>query len=149
MCLLQSALRGLARLRRAPIDPRHRDGRRAERQALRLLRAQGLTLVARNVRNRWGELDLVMREGPVLVVVEVRWRASTAAGGAAASIGPAKQARLWRCAECWLAGQAPPAPAARFDVVLFEAGQVRWLRDALPPPIHIASQRLHGRQRSR
>ncbi|MFQ1062627.1 YraN family protein [Bordetella trematum] len=149
MCLLKSALRNLARLRPAPADPRHRDGRRAEREALRLLRAQGLALVARNVRNRWGELDLIMRDGPVLVVVEVRWRAGTAAGGAAASIGPAKQARLWRCTQRWLAGLPWPPPTVRFDVVLFEAGRPCWLRDALQPPVHIASQHLHGRRRSR
>lgn len=156
MCRLQRRLQDLrqhlrqcllwiagGRWARPPPDPRHVAGRRAEDQALRLLRAHGLKLMARNVRNRHGELDLIMQDASAWIVVEVRWRTSRAFGGAAASIGPAKQARLVRCTQCWLAGCGQPARPVRFDVVLFEAGQARWLRDAMQVdasqrPAHIA-----------
>lgn len=126
-------------------DPRHLRGRRAETAALRLLRGHGLRLLARNVRNRHGELDLVMRDGPLLVVVEVRWRGSTACGGAAASIGAAKQARLARAAALWQIQAGRAGQALRFDVLAFEAGRPRWLRDAFQPDIQ--SQPLRPRRR--
>ncbi|MFU1997373.1 YraN family protein [Bordetella avium] len=139
--LLDFLRRGLIRP-----DPRHAQGKRAEAQGLRLLRAQGLRLLA---RNRHGELDLIMLDGEVLVVVEVRWRSGSAFGGAAASIGPAKQARLARAAACWLAGSEHAGRRLRFDVLAFEAGQARWLRGAFEPPAYIASQALRARGRRR
>lgn len=129
---------------RATVDPQRPAPRRSPRQrigdghedaALRLLRAAGLVLLARNLGCRAGEIDLVMRDGDVLVFVEVRSRQGDAYGGAAASIGRDKQARLARAAAHWLPTLAMrhwhgATPAARFDAVLFDGGQVRWLRAA-------------------
>ncbi len=115
--------------------PRQRIGDGHEDAALRLLRAAGLVLLARNLGCRAGEIDLVMRDGDVLVFVEVRARQGGAYGGAAASIDRAKQARLARAAAHWLPTLAlrhwhGATPAARFDAVVFDGGQVRWLRAA-------------------
>ncbi|CAB3676059.1 hypothetical protein LMG3458_01359 [Achromobacter deleyi] len=116
-------------------SPRQRTGDGHEDAALRLLLAGGLALLARNLACRAGEIDLAMREGDILVFVEVRSRQAGAFGGAAASIDRAKQARLARAAAHWLPeltrrhwGGTPPA--VRFDAVLFEGGQVQWLRAA-------------------
>jgi len=65
---------------------RQADGARAEELAARHLEQHGLAIVARNVRNRFGEIDIVARDGAVLVFVEVRLRRSGAYGGAAGSI---------------------------------------------------------------
>ena len=116
-------------------SPRQRIGDGHEDAALRLLRAAGLVLLARNLGCRAGEIDLVMRDGDVLVFVEVRARQSGAYGGAAASIGRDKQARLARAAAHWLPTLARrhwqgATPAARFDAVVFDGGQARWLRAA-------------------
>ena len=70
-----------------------------------------------------------MRDGPTLVFVEVRRRASTAYGGAAASIGAIKQRRIVFAARHFLL-RWPAPPPCRFDVVAIDAGQVRWLRAA-------------------
>jgi len=113
-------------------SPAQRTGDRAERQALAHLRAAGLVLVARNVACRAGEIDLVMRDGPVLVFVEVRARAQARYGGAAASVGPAKQLRLARAAAHFLRARwKGPLPPCRFDVLAFEADTPpRWIRHA-------------------
>ena len=55
---------------------------------------QGLTIVGRNFRTRFGEIDLIARDGRTLVFVEVRMRTSRAFGGAIESITAAKRARL-------------------------------------------------------
>ena len=71
-----------ARRRALSAAPRHA-GARAEALAARVPRcAQGLTIVARNFRTRFGEIDLIARDGSTLVFVEVRMRRSRGFGGA-------------------------------------------------------------------
>lgn len=110
-------------------------GHAAETLACRYLEDRGLTLVARNVRSRFGEIDLVMRERETLVFVEVRRRASERFGGAAETVGARKQQRLRATAEVYL--QSHPQQSqkpCRFDIVAITdhgAGQrIDWLRDA-------------------
>jgi putative endonuclease len=111
-------------------------GDAAEAQALTYLQGQGLTLLARNYRvalgpsRRAGEVDLIMRERDGTVVfVEVRARASTGRGGAAASVTVAKQRRVMRAARHYLQGWAS-LPPCRFDVIAIDAGALAWLRAA-------------------
>ena len=110
--------------------PRQQTGDAGEDAALAYLCGQGLQLVERNFRCRGGEIDLVMREGATVVFVEVRARASSSHGGAAASITPAKQRRLILAAQTWLQGQ-PGTPPCRFDVVTLDSGRMQWLRNAI------------------
>jgi putative endonuclease len=102
-------------------------GRIAEERALAYLQQQGLQLVARNARSRGGEIDLVMRDGSVLVFIEVRQRSSARFGGAAASINAAKRARLWRTAQVFLQ-RCAPLPPCRFDAVCIDGTALTWLR---------------------
>src|SRR6185312_14136596 len=69
-------------------------GRAAEAIAARFLVSHGLEIVMHNFRRRLGEIDLVAREGPVLVIVEVRTRSTQKYGGAAASVDWRKRARI-------------------------------------------------------
>jgi len=104
-------------------------GAQAEQQAARYLQQQGLKPVAQNYRSRFGEIDLIMRDGATLVFVEVRLRRSANFGGAAASIDAHKQQRLIRTAQQYLAGLAH-IPPCRFDAVLMDDSGVQWLRNA-------------------
>ena len=105
-------------------------GRHAEDRALAYLQQRGLQLVTRNYSCRCGEIDLVMRDAAALVFVEVRSRSQSRYGGAAASIGPAKQQRLWRTAEHYLLRISRP-PVCRFDVVAIDGQALTWLRDVM------------------
>ena len=108
-------------------------GDAAEAQALRFLQQQGLRLLARNYRTPGrggGEIDLVLQERDGTVVfVEVRSRSGMAQGGAGASIGSAKRARIVLAARHYLLTQNS-TPPCRFDVVLFDNGALQWLRAA-------------------
>jgi putative endonuclease len=108
-------------------------GDAAEDAALAHLRAAGLRLLERNYRTPGrggGEIDLVMRDTDgTLVFVEVRRRASTSHGGAAASIGHVKQRRIVFAARHYLMRQRTPPPC-RFDVIVIELGGVQWLKAA-------------------
>ncbi|WP_425470886.1 YraN family protein [Trinickia fusca] len=102
-----------------------------EARALDFLRRQRLRFVARNVVCRGGEIDLVMRDcDGALVFVEVRARAAGRFGGALASIGAHKQARLVRAALEFLVRCGDGASPCRFDVIAFDGVHVVWLRDA-------------------
>ena len=106
-------------------------GARAEAMAARFLERQGLAVVARNVRYRLGEIDLVARDGGTLVFVEVRLRRRAAFGGAAASITAAKRARIRAAAELYLARLAR-IPPCRIDALLLDAldpARIEWVKD--------------------
>lgn len=107
-----------------------------EALALAHLQRAGLVLVERNYRvargphARGGEVDLILRDRDgTLVFAEVRSRAGSGHGGAAASVGSAKQRRIVLAAHHYLTRWASPPPC-RFDVVAIDAGRVEWLRGA-------------------
>jgi putative endonuclease len=79
-------------------------GAQAEIWAARHLQHHGLKPIAQNYRGRFGEIDLIMQDGPSLVFIEVRLRRNQDFGGAAASIDSRKQQRIIRTAQQYLAG---------------------------------------------
>ena len=108
----------------------------AERIAEHYLTRQGLKLVARNYRCRFGEIDLIMQQAETLVFIEVRLRKTTAGktdfGGAIASITPSKQAKLIATAQHYLSS-LKSLPPCRFDAVLLKGlntSDVEWLPNA-------------------
>jgi putative endonuclease len=119
---------------RAPVSKQLGDA--AEARALAHLQGQGLRLVERNYRvargprARGGEIDLILRDRDgTLVFVEVRSRGSARQGGAAASIGAAKQASLRLAAQHYLS-RLPVLPPCRFDVVAIDKDCIEWLPGA-------------------
>ncbi|HEY6921999.1 MAG TPA: YraN family protein [Steroidobacteraceae bacterium] len=115
---------------------RQRIGQRAEDVAADFLRAQGLEILERNYRRRLGELDIIAREGEVLIIAEVRLRSSNQYGGAAASVDGRKQQRLVRAAAQLLQQRTDLSHLrVRFDVLaVSETGagshRVEWLQHA-------------------
>ncbi len=94
-------------------------GRAAEAVAEQFVRDLGLDVIGRNLRFGSLELDLVARDGAVVVVVEVRTRGKGAWAGALDSVDHKKQARLRRAAELLWVKQAsrwPGIERLRFDV---------------------------------
>jgi len=113
-----------------PRTPQQRLGRLGEDRALAHLQTQGLTLLERNFLCKSGELDLIMLEGPMLVFVEVRRRASSRFGGAVYSVTPAKQQRLLRAAQYYLLRHKIPPPC-RFDLVTIDDEKLSWIQNML------------------
>ena len=106
-------------------------GAAAETLAAAFLQRQGLEITARNYRCRFGEIDLIARDGKTLVFVEVRQRKAENFGGAAASITHDKRTRLLRTARHYLAQDRGEHPC-RFDAVLLsgEPPRVEWIQNA-------------------
>ncbi|MGZ8216100.1 YraN family protein [Methylomagnum sp.] len=109
-------------------------GRIAEDRALEFLQQQGLRLIERNYRCRFGEIDLIMEDGPTLALVEVRFRSNPRFGGALESVDWRKQAKLKTTATCFLKERSLFDRPARFDVAALSptaSGMaVEWIKDA-------------------
>lgn len=117
--------------------PEQRSGDWAEQRALRLLRAAGWRLLARQWRCRWGELDLVLHKPQRLLLVEVKARRCRPGGAwGRAGLGPRKLRRLERAWACWI--EAHPLLATCpvelvYALVPLPPGRqpVRWIRPRL------------------
>jgi putative endonuclease len=110
---------------------RRQTGTLAENSAAAFLESQGFHIVSRNYLRRVGELDVVARDGELLVVAEVRTRASERFGGAAASVSRSKQQRIAATAALFL--QRHPELRhcrVRFDVIIVRDGRIEWLKHA-------------------
>jgi len=119
------------RFPRPPPDGRPRDTRRAlgrlgEDLAAGHLSRLGYSVLARNVRTRQGEIDLIVFDGSVLAFAEVKTRRASAAAlrhsdqPPLAGLGARQRARLRRLAVAWLSDEKrvrPSARSIRFDAV--------------------------------
>ena len=111
-------------------------GTASESIAAEYLQARGLEVIARNLRCKSGELDLVCRDGRVLAVVEVRQRSRADHGGALCSVSASKQRKIIRAARFLLERRATfNAMTLRFDVVAIQGmpdgpHAISWIKDA-------------------
>jgi putative endonuclease len=110
-------------------------GRYGERVAARCLSDAGFEVLDTNWRCARGEIDIVARDGAVLVICEVKTRSSTAFGDPAEAVGLVKSNRLRGLGLQWLADHPGQWEAIRFDVVAVlkrqhAPAQVRHLRGA-------------------
>ncbi len=111
-------------------------GDAAEARAAGYLEARGLKVIARNLRCKMGELDIVGLDGEILVIVEVRLRGRSDFGGALASVNGNKRRKLIRAARYhWQTQPAWRDRLMRFDVVGLQGrpddtSDILWIKDA-------------------
>jgi putative endonuclease len=108
----------------------------AEQLAAQYLKLRGVKILARNLRCKAGEIDLVCFDDEVLAIVEVRQRGSTEFGGASASVTWAKQRKIIRAAQFFLRREKHWRNfPMRFDVLAIDgtpdgAYRLDWVKDA-------------------
>lgn len=111
-------------------------GKSGEELAARLAIESGLTIITRNYRCSKGEMDIIARDGEVLVFIEVRTRRSSYRGWGEESITSQKAKRLQTVAAYFVLQQGYLNwPRIRFDVVAIrwsgEQPEVNWIKAAL------------------
>ena len=97
-------------------------GKSGEDLACRELERRGYAIIARRYRVRGGELDVIARDGPTLVFVEVKTRVGRMFGDAAEAVTFAKQRRMTQLANEYLIRHHMPDCPCRFDVVSIQVG---------------------------
>ncbi len=112
-------------------------GSLAEAQAALWLEARGYRILARNLTNKAGEIDLIALDGETLCFIEVKARVSTRFGSAATAVDRRKQRKLARAAALYLVTTGAETGAnrpCRFDVVAMDRQGEEWrvslLKDA-------------------
>ncbi len=100
-----------------PLVDRIRLGKSGEDLACRELRRRGYEILARRYRTRVGELDIVARDGPTIVFVEVKTRTTSAFGVPGEAVGPHKQHKIWLMGSDYLLRHGGHTQPCRFDVV--------------------------------
>jgi putative endonuclease len=112
-------------------------GHRYEALARDYLKKKGLKLLDQNYHSRFGEIDIIMFDQQVLCFIEVKFRKSNSFGGAVSAIPPAKQQKIIKTAQCYIA--ATPAIAQkpmRFDALILQlesslsALNIEWIQNA-------------------
>ncbi|WP_366921651.1 YraN family protein [Metallumcola ferriviriculae] len=110
-----------------PTKGRVDKGKRGEDAAVLHLKKFGYQIVARNFRCRYGEIDIIARDGDTLVFVEVKSRTSARFGSPFESVDIRKQKKLRQLAVIYLQSVEEYVGNVRFDVVgvyLTPAGEV-------------------------
>ncbi len=104
---------------------RRRFGDWGEKYARRFLEGKGYSILESNYRSKYGEIDLVAREGECLVFVEVKSRRTGAFGRPEESVTEAKQQKLVQAALEYMQVKGLEEDEWRIDVVGIEAGGSR------------------------
>lgn len=110
-------------------------GRRFEDVAVAYLARRGWTVLARNVRFRRKEIDMVIRRGRTVAFVEVKGRNGDRFGHPLDAITPRKRAEIEGVARWWIARHGQEGEEYRFDAVAVQPGaggrlRVEHLEDA-------------------
>ena len=110
-------------------SPRAEFGRMAENLALRYLQKQKLTLLERNFRSRFGEIDLIMRENDTIIFVEVRARKTAAFLHPAESVNHTKRNKIRKTSQVFmLKNVALDRFNLRFDVIALTGSEARGMK---------------------
>ena len=110
-------------------------GSQYENLASNYLARQGLKLIDKNTRSRFGEIDLIMQDMHTIVFVEVKYRASQQYGHAAEMVTYQKSQKLIKTAMVWLNKQSLSIESTsfRFDVVAIHknGNDINWIKNAI------------------
>jgi putative endonuclease len=109
-------------------------GDEGERIAARHLKGKGYRILSRQARSRLGEIDLIARDGEVIVFVEVKSRRDQRDGSPAERVDRQKQKKLTQLALTWLKRRKLLGHPARFDVIA-----IRWDAENRPIIDHFQS----------
>jgi len=102
------------------MDKRQSLGIAGENLACAELQRRGYAILDRRYRTRFGEIDIVARDGIAIVFVEVKARVTGDFGGAAVAVTGWKQRRIVEMARDYLAKHALHECPCRFDVVAID-----------------------------
>jgi len=110
-------------------------GQLGENLAAQYLKQHGLTILDRNIRSQYGEIDLIVRDQDCLIFVEVKTRSSHKFGLPQAAVTPKKLEKITKVCQSYRQNH-PKLPAAeRIDVIAITNTQptptIEWIKNVL------------------
>ncbi len=110
---------------------KRKTGTQYEEKAAAYLKKQGLQILEHSFRNRFGEIDLIAKEGSCYVFVEVKYRKTAAEGHPLEAVTLSKQRTICKVADYYRVthgiGEFDPV---RFDVIGILGDEITWVKNA-------------------
>jgi len=95
------------------------------------LEKQGLVIMDKNFRCRQGEIDLIAKDGKMVVFVEIKARSRKGMGSAIEAVNYKKQRTIRKVALFYLIKRYHSVDIpCRFDVLGFDGGRITWIKNA-------------------
>lgn len=102
-----------------------------ERLAADFLEKRGCRILKMNYRNRFGEIDLVGKDGDDLVFFEVKERRTGQAGSAAEAVTLSKQKKICAVSDTYrFMENVSPDTQVRYDVIAIDGNKINWIKNA-------------------
>lgn len=105
-------------------------GNKGEAIAASFLENKGIIILERNYRNRFGEIDIIAREGNVLLFIEVKYRKDESFGYPLESVGYFKQQKIRKLARYYLNEKHYFMHSIRFDCIGIMGEKIDWIKGA-------------------
>ena len=106
-------------------------GNKGEAIAASFLENNGIIILERNYRNRFGEIDIIAIEGNVLLFIEVKYRKDESFGYPLESVGYFKQQKIRKLARYYLNEKHYFMHSIRFDCIGIMGEKIDWIKGAL------------------
>lgn len=100
-----------------------------EDRACAFLKEQGLHIIQQNFRCKFGEIDIICRQGDCIIFTEVKYRKNEAYGYALTAVDYKKQNRICKCAS-YFCMKNPWIKQIRYDVIGITDTKIEWIPDA-------------------
>jgi len=112
-------------------------GKLGEEEAEKFLKKKGLKSVGKNFHCRWGEIDLVMKDGKTLVFVEVKTRSNASFGTPEEAVNQPKLSKLLKSAYAYLEQNGIETQDFRLDAVAIEIQDQKVVRISHIPNLSV------------
>ena len=109
---------------------RRETGTQYEERAAEYLIAQNYQILERNYRIRSGEIDIIARDGTVLVFIEVKYRKIDESGNPLEAVDIRKQRKIIKVARYYLYQKKYGDVPCRFDVIGICGSHIEHIKDA-------------------
>ena len=105
-------------------------GNQGEAIAVSFLENSGIQILERNYRNRFGEIDIIAKDGNILLFIEVKYRKDESFGYPLESVSYFKQQRIRKLARYYLNEKHYYAHTVRFDCIGIIGTKIEWIKGA-------------------
>ena len=105
-------------------------GKTGEIKAAKYLESMGVNILERNYQNRFGEIDIIGKEGNILLFIEVKYRKNESFGYPLESIGYFKRERIKKLARYYLNEKRHYGAMVRFDCIGIIGDSIYWVKGA-------------------
>lgn len=114
------------------MDRRKQAGQNGETVAASFLEKEGVRILMRNFRCKFGEIDLIAKENDYFLIVEVKMRTSQRQGSGCEAVDRRKQRKICRTYDYFrMKYQISEYVPVRFDVVeVDKEDHCRWIQNA-------------------